>query len=63
MLRQRLRKLFDDYDPALRQIVSEVIEIEQAYISMQKPRVSDKIDKLITRIAQQEVEPSDTTQE
>lgn len=57
MLRERLRQLFENYDPAIKQIVYEVGEIEQQYISMKTPRgIMNEIDEIITRIAQEEID-------
>ena len=57
MLKERLRALFKSYDPAIRQIIYEVGELEQRYISMKRPRgIRSEIDEIVTRIAQQELE-------
>ena len=57
MLRDRLKTLFKNYDPAVRQVIHEVGEVEQQFISMERPRgIYDKIDEIITRIAGEEVE-------
>lgn len=57
MLKERLRKLFEDYDPAIRQVVNEVGELEQQYLSMKLPRgIRPEIDAVIDRIARQELE-------
>jgi len=56
MLRQRLSELFKNYDPTTRQVVGEVIELEQRHLSMLRPRIYNDIDEIITRIAQQEIE-------
>jgi hypothetical protein len=57
MLRQQLSELFEDYDLTTRQLLAEVIELEQRYISMMRPRgIYDDIDDLITQIAHQELE-------
>ncbi|MFQ5399715.1 MAG: hypothetical protein ACE5E7_08970 [Anaerolineae bacterium] len=56
MLRDRLKELFKNYDPAVRQVINEVGEIEQQFISMERPRgIYDKIDEVITRIAEEEL--------
>lgn len=56
MLRDRLKELFKNYDPAVRQVINEVGEIEQQFISMEKPRgIYEKIDEVITRIAEEEL--------
>ena len=60
MLKERLRKLFEDYDPTIRQVVNEVGELEQQYLSMKLPRgIRPEIDKIIDRIARQELESTE----
>lgn len=57
MLKDRLKALFKSYDPVVRQVIYEVGEIEQQYISMEKPRgIMKDIDEIITRIAKEELE-------
>ncbi len=57
MLRDRLKTLFDNYDPAVRRVIYEVGDLEQQYISMKNPRgIMNEIDEIITRIAREEVE-------
>lgn len=57
MLKDRLRALFKSYDPAVRQVIYEIGDIEQQYISMDRPRgIMKDIDEVITRIARQELE-------
>jgi len=65
MLRDRLTQLFNTYGPNIRQIIAEVGDLEQRHISMERPRIKDQIDEIITRIARQEPEQSehDTSQE
>lgn len=56
MLRDRLKTLFKNYDPAVRDIIYEVGELEQQYISMKNPRgIMDEIDAIISRIAKEEL--------
>ena len=56
MLRDRLKELFKNYDPAVRQVIYEVGEIEQQFISMERPRgIYDKIEEVISRIAEEEL--------
>lgn len=56
MVRERLQALFMSYDPTVRKIVREVIELEQVYISMSKPRgVKQNIDAVIENYAQEEL--------
>lgn len=57
MLKDRLKALFKSYDPAVRQVIYEIGDIEQQYISMERPRgIMKDIDEAITRIAKQELE-------
>ena len=64
MLRQRLVDLFKNYDRTTTEVVSEVIELEQRYISMLRPRgIYDDIDEIITRIAEKEIAHRDGTEE
>ncbi|MCB0164403.1 MAG: hypothetical protein KDI79_09265 [Anaerolineae bacterium] len=63
MLKERLKSLFSSYDPAIRQIIYEVSELEQRYISMKKPRgIRNEIDEIVTRVAKQELESSRTSE-
>ncbi len=56
MLKDRLRELFKGYDPAVRRIIQEVGDIEQQYISMERPRgIMKDIDEMITRVAREEL--------
>lgn len=57
MVKDRLKTLFKSYDPVVRQVIYEVGEIEQQYISMENPRgIMKDIDEVITRIAKEELE-------
>jgi len=60
MLKDRLKELFLAYDPAIQRIVYEVGELEQQHISMERPRVKDQIDEIITRIARQQLKRDGT---
>lgn len=62
MLKDRLKELFKGYDPAVQRIIREVGEIEQQYISRERPRgIMKDIDEMITRIAREELERSNGT--
>ncbi len=65
MLREQLQALFSNYDPVIRQIIGEVGELEQRHISMERPRLKENIDEIISQIANQELErdSSGTSQE
>lgn len=56
MMKDRLSTLFQTYDPAIRAIISDVLSIEQANISMERPRVKDEIDDVISLWAKKELE-------
>ncbi len=57
MLRDRLKTLFNNYDPAVRRVIYEVGDLEQQFISMKNPRgIMNEIDEIITRIAREEIE-------
>lgn len=60
MLKDRLRELFMAYEPSIQRIVYEVGEIEQQHISMERPRVKEQIDEIITRVARQQLERDET---
>jgi hypothetical protein len=56
MLRDRVKTLFNQYDPAVRQVIYEVGDIEQQFISMKNPRgIMSEIDAVISRIAEEEL--------
>lgn len=56
VMKDRLKELFQTYDLAIQAIISEVLAIEQEKISMERPRVSDEIDRLISLVAKKELE-------
>lgn len=57
MLKERLRKLFENCDPTIRQVVNEVGELEQQYLTMKSPMgIRPEIDLIITRIAKAQLE-------
>lgn len=56
MMRDRLKVLFQTYDPAIQAIISEVLSIEQENISMERPRVKESIDFVIGLVAKKELE-------
>lgn len=58
MLKDKLVNLFDTYDPAIKTIILEVLKIEQANISMEKPRVKDDIDAVVTAVTTAELAKS-----
>ena len=56
MLNERLNDLFNFYDPAIQKLISEVLMLEQAYISMERPHIKDQIDQIVSRAANKEYE-------
>lgn len=56
MHKERLTDLFESFDPVVRNIILGVLDIEQEHISMEKPRVKEQIDEIITVTAKKEVE-------
>jgi hypothetical protein len=59
MLREKLNQLFTLYDPTIQKLISEVLMLEQAYISMKTPHIKDQIDQIVSRVASKELEQSD----
>ena len=56
MLREKLNQLFTLYDPAIQTIIAEVLTLEQAYISMERPHIKEPIDQIVSRLASKELE-------
>ena len=61
MLRERLNELFTLYDPTIQKLISEVLMLEQTFISLdkEKPRWKEPLDQIVTRIAKKELERMD----
>lgn len=55
MQREKLANLFEGYDPAIKTIILEVLKVEQANISMEKPRVKDEIDTIVSNVTATEL--------
>lgn len=51
MIKERLGKLFETYDPAVQAIISGVLSIEQEHISMERPRVKEEIDYIVNLVS------------
>lgn len=56
MQKERLMNLFETFDPAVKNIILGVLDIEQEHISMERPRVKEHIDEIVTSAAKKEVE-------
>lgn len=59
MHKERLNKLFETFDPAVKSVILGVLDIEQEHISMEKPRVKEHIDEIISAAAKREIEKVD----
>ncbi len=55
MLKDRLKELFEDYDPTIQTVISGVLSVEQEHISMLRPRVKEDIDYIIDLVATKEL--------
>ena len=62
MLRDQIKELFHKFDPTVQQLISEVINLEQSNISMERPRIQKELDDIVTRIARQELDKDQATQ-
>lgn len=51
---ERLKRLFADCDPEIRKLITAVIAIEQQHISMERPRIKDDLDALISLVAREQ---------
>jgi hypothetical protein len=60
MLKDRLKQLFENYDPTIQAVISGVLSVEQEHISMQRPRVKEEIDSIIDRVAERQLSQIDT---
>ena len=56
MHKERLINLFESFDPTVKNIILGVLDIEQEHISMDKPRVKEHIDEIISAVAKKEIE-------
>ncbi|MGD9950868.1 MAG: hypothetical protein AB7U29_20740 [Desulfobulbus sp.] len=56
MHKERLNNLFESFDPAVKNIILGVLDIEQEHISMERPRVKEHIDEIISAAAKKEVD-------
>ena len=51
MLKDRLLELFEECEQDVRQVIAEVLTLEQEYITMERPRVKEQIKQSIDRVA------------
>jgi len=55
-MRAKLLELFTEYDPVIKEIVSEVLAVEQEYLSMTRPRgAKERIGDIVDRVAKDEI--------
>lgn len=53
-LQKQILNLFEDIDPELKEVVADVLLIEQEFIHMERPRgVMERIDQVLDRVASQ----------
>lgn len=53
-LQKQILSLFNGIDPELKEVVAEVLNIEQEFIHMERPRgVMERIDQVLDRVARQ----------
>jgi len=51
-LQKQILSLFEDVDPALKEVVTEVLIVEQEFIHMKNPiGVMERIDSVLDRVA------------
>jgi hypothetical protein len=51
-LQKQILSLFEDVDPALKEVVTDVMLVEQEFIHMERPRgVMERIDHVLDRVA------------
>jgi hypothetical protein len=56
LIKDRLRELFNAYDPGLQKIIHEVLLFEQENISKDQPHFKEPIDVIISREAKQQAQ-------
>lgn len=56
MLKERLSQLFANYDISIQKLIADVLILEQAYISHERPHIKDQISQIVSQIANQELE-------
>ncbi len=54
MLKDRLLELFKEYSQDVRQVITDVLTLEQEHISMERPRVKDQIKQIIEQVVKDE---------
>lgn len=56
MLKERLTELFRSCDPAIQEVISEVLTLEQVHITMDRYSYKEPIDQIISRVASRDFE-------
>jgi hypothetical protein len=56
MLKERLTELFRSCDPAIQEVISEVLMLEQVHITVERYQYKEQIDQIISKVASREVE-------
>ena len=59
MLKERLNELFTTYDPVIQSLIAEILILEQANISFERPHLKEPVDQIISRLANKELERTD----
>ena len=59
MLKERLSHLFTKYNIAIQTIIEDILTLEQTFISIEKPRIKEEVDQIISRLADKELERVD----
>ncbi|HMH11240.1 MAG TPA: hypothetical protein VK553_11045 [Candidatus Nitrosopolaris rasttigaisensis] len=56
MFQERLNKLFAKCKPNIQALITEVVMLEQANISMSKTQTKEKVDEIVSRLASKEID-------
>jgi hypothetical protein len=56
MLKARVMELFKECEADVREVISEVLTLEQEHISMERPRVKQPIKQIIDQVVKAELE-------
>ena len=56
MFQERLNKLLAKCKPSIQALITEVMMLEQANITMSRPQTKEKVDEIVSRLATKEIE-------
>jgi hypothetical protein len=56
MFQERINKWFAKYKPSIQALITEVVMLEQANISMTRPQTKEKVDEIVSRLATKEID-------